>query len=574
MYRLLRSIGLTLALAAPGLAMKQDLILYKHAGRYAAFPSLYRAPSDELWVSFGWNTTRSHYGRAAGGRTGSEHLYSPDAGKTWRRQGRDKGFKPCPPEVSAFVLKDGTLLTLAPRMHEVLPLSKRKELEARGVAVRVWKDHISASYRVLMRRKKPGAKTWEVKYVRLPRIASIGGFGRGQVLDDGTILKPVYGRVSKADPVTRAWVLRSTDRGDSWSLVTQAYDGVHTFNEAELIQLPDGGVLGMIRAFAGSDARRPYERGFLWQVVSTDRGKTWSRPVMTPIWGYPPNLVLTKQGEVLCTYGYRRPPYGIRACFSRDGGKTWDVANEVILRWDALPNGPGPGRGGIGDLGYPRTVQLNDGSFFTVYYITLGDGVTHIEATRWTRDYVGPRNLPRGQAAIPKPDPSLPPEFIVGEVGPMRLRYGLMQSFIATEPQIEMVAIRVAKESGRPELTHTTGLSVAIRKPRGAQWWTPILARSRRLKPDEVNIGGWNAFVFDKPVKVTPGETYVLTVYNFDYVGGGPLRLRKGLSGDHSWYLNSGLGQPGGYPNGGCAPNLETDLAFKVYSRKGPLPSR
>ena len=56
-------------------------------------------------------------------------------------------------------------------------------------------------------------------------------------------------------------------------------------------------------------------------------------------------------------------------------------------------------------------------------------------------------------------------ENIIGEGGSVRLVYGLMQSFIATEARIGMVAIRVSEESGRENLTHTHGLSVAIRKP-------------------------------------------------------------------------------------------------------------
>ena len=63
---------------------------------------------------------------------------------------------------------------------------------------------------------------------------------------------------------------------------------------------------------------------------------------------------------------------------------------------------------------------------------------------------------------------------------------------------------------------------------------------------------------------VTPGEVYVLTIYNLDYIPGAKPRLRKGLEGDHRWYLNSGIGEVGGYE----------DYAFKVYSKPGPLPLR
>ena len=550
------------------------MVLYRQPSHYAAFPSLYRSSTDELWVSFGWNTTRSHYGRAAGGQTGGEALHSPDGGDTWRQRGKDKKYVELPEQYGAFALNDGTLLSIGPRMHEVLPMSKKDELEKQGVLVKVWPaGHISASYRVLMRRKMPGTAKWEATYVKLPPFGSMGGFGQGAALDDGTILKPVYGVGHKDDPASRSWVLRSQDRGSSWQLVTMAYDGLHSFNEAELLQLPDGRVLGMVRAFGGRGGAPRHDWGFLWQTISADRGLTWSKPVMTPMWGYPPHLLLTNKGEVLCTYGYRRLPFGIRACFSRDQARTWDIENEVILRYDALPEGPGPGRGAAGDLGYPRTVQLRDGSFFTVYYITLGDGVTHIAATKWTRDYVGPRHMKRGPAAVPAPDPSLPAECILGEVAPLRLVYGVMQSFIPVAAHVKMVAVRVSQESGREGLVHTHGLFVAVRKPSAASWWTESLGASRTLKPEEVKIDGWNAFVFDKPVSVTPGETYALTVYNRDYIGGGKTRLKDGLTGDHSWYLNSNRRQPSGYPNGSISARDEADIAFKVYHEVGPLPT-
>ena len=61
--------------------------------------------------------------------------------------------------------------------------------------------------------------------------------------------------------------------------------------------------------------------------------------------------------RILCTYGYRRPPFGERACLS-DDGITWDPANEVIIRDDA-PNG---------DLGYPASVELDSSRILTIYY--------------------------------------------------------------------------------------------------------------------------------------------------------------------------------------------------------------
>jgi len=51
-------------------------------------------------------------------------------------------------------------------------------------------------------------------------------------------------------------------------------------------------------------------------------------------------------GAVVCVYGYRLVPFGRRAMVSRDGGPD-------------------------GDLGYPASVELRDGSVFTIYYQKL-----------------------------------------------------------------------------------------------------------------------------------------------------------------------------------------------------------
>ncbi|MBQ5974044.1 MAG: exo-alpha-sialidase, partial [Oscillospiraceae bacterium] len=54
--------------------------------------------------------------------------------------------------------------------------------------------------------------------------------------------------------------------------------------------------------------------------------------------------------------GRRKEPFGQRAYVSYDGGETW--ADEYVLRDDGFN----------GDLGYPATAELPDGSLITVYY--------------------------------------------------------------------------------------------------------------------------------------------------------------------------------------------------------------
>jgi hypothetical protein len=90
--------------------------------------------------------------------------------------------------------------------------------------------------------------------------------------------------------------------------------------------------------------------------------------------GKPPHLTKLRDGRILVTYGYRFAPYGERACISSDGGTTWDYDNEIIIRDDA-PSG---------DLGYPASIELEDGTVLTVYYQQEYPGEkTCLMATKW-----------------------------------------------------------------------------------------------------------------------------------------------------------------------------------------------
>ena len=67
---------------------------------------------------------------------------------------------------------------------------------------------------------------------------------------------------------------------------------------------------------------------------------------------------------MLCTYGYRRDPMGVRGCISEDGVH-WDVANEFVIReGGTAPIEAEPGW--YWHIGYPTSIQLQDGTIFTV----------------------------------------------------------------------------------------------------------------------------------------------------------------------------------------------------------------
>ena len=158
--------------------------------------------------------------------------------------------------------------------------------------------------------------------------------------------------------------MTSTDEGQSWERLgtVPLLEGTEpgNYHEPHVAELADGKLVGLIRsAMAASEGQDDImgELEFsMFQSVSTDGGRTWSRAEPLGFHGSPPHLLVHSSGALVCVYGYRQEPYGERAMLSRDGGESWDY--DYILRDD------GPDR----DLGYPSSVELADGSLLTMYY--------------------------------------------------------------------------------------------------------------------------------------------------------------------------------------------------------------
>ena len=93
----------------------------------------------------------------------------------------------------------------------------------------------------------------------------------------------------------------------------------------------------------------------------------------TGMWGQPGSIIRLSNGNILCTYGYRKKPFGVRCCISRDHGETWDVDNEIVVR-DDCPTW---------DCGYPFSIELPDGHVFTVYYFVDDKRTRYVAGTHW-----------------------------------------------------------------------------------------------------------------------------------------------------------------------------------------------
>ncbi|HKJ26118.1 MAG TPA: sialidase family protein [Anaerolineales bacterium] len=297
-------------------------------------------------------------------------LKSEDDGETWSDGTIIPAFDPergeQDPSIQAF--DDGMLMVNFFQWF-VVPEEEKDRLKypARQQIDGSWAD-VEGPFVI---RSMDGGQTWEKEPVYadsapLPR----GGTSDAVIkLPNGDLMMGIYG----ADPgsgVCRAYSILSKDGGDTWgepALIAKDPEGKISFEEPAIAITPDGNLIAMIR----SGEPRKYQ--YLYQAFSYDMGKTWEGLEETAMWGHPAHVLQLRDGRMLCSYGYRREPFGIRASLSHDGGKTWDVANEAILRQD----------GGSRDLGYPCSVELGDGEILTVYYIHGDDGIRHIAGTKW-----------------------------------------------------------------------------------------------------------------------------------------------------------------------------------------------
>ncbi len=201
-----------------------------------------------------------------------------------------------------------------------------------------------------VRVSRDGGLTWG-ETVRVPVSAPHGPIR----LADGTLF--YLGHWMYCDEVSpdANAVYTSRDEGATWQKIAEV-PGSEGYEEPHAVQLPGGRILGAFRCDKHGVNPADPDTFTVLTSYSDDGGRTWS-PLKTPgICGAPPHLLLHSSGALICSVGRRKEPFGQRAYVSYDGGETW--ADEYVLRDDGFN----------GDLGYPATAELPDGSLITVYY--------------------------------------------------------------------------------------------------------------------------------------------------------------------------------------------------------------
>jgi sialidase-1 len=180
-------------------------------------------------------------------------------------------------------------------------------------------------------------------------------------MPDGSILMAVIGYGINGDAKNIASVmLRSTDKSQTWkyhsTIASDPGGKLGGFVEPGIVRTKSGRIVAGLRNHGPDNA--------VYTTYSDDGGKNWAAIQKTAMYGHPVDLIQLADGRLMATYGIRPQhaiPGGVRACFSHDDGKSWDIHTEVQLRNDFLN----------WDVGYPESLELPDGRVLTVYYYNL-----------------------------------------------------------------------------------------------------------------------------------------------------------------------------------------------------------
>lgn len=360
---LLVSILTTLAWPLPGVsnepAEKTNVIVYREDGRFGGWPANNGIWSwgQEIVVGFtlGYHLDKESGHTIDGNRPQVPRLArSLDGGKTWKI------------EVPSFLDEN----------------DKEKPLTECPGGI----DFTQPNFAMMIRMQKGGSgysyfywsndrcKTWQGPY-QLPKYDRKSMISRTDYIVNGPHDMAAFLTAPKADGI-EGWPMcvHTTDGGKTWKQLSwigkEPEKGGYAIMPTTVRVSPNE-LFTYIRCRGAENGQRKW---WIEPYRSLDNGLSWTLEKENTIdnAGNPAHMVKLQDGRLALTYGYRRVPYGIRARLSDDKGKTWGP--EIVLRDD----------GGNWDLGYPRTIQRDDGKMVTIYYFNdARSKYRYIAATIW-----------------------------------------------------------------------------------------------------------------------------------------------------------------------------------------------
>jgi NADH dehydrogenase FAD-containing subunit len=357
---------------APEIEIVETRVISWKAPLYHGWPTLAKRADGELLLAFsgGRETHVCPFGRL-------EWMRSKDSGVSWGWpqvlldspiDDRDAGVV----ETSRGTLLVTHFTSLA--FEPILERAERTPIGQQGGFTDVklldeWRaarDRLTPAQRqselgCYMIRSTDDGTTWSARY-RVPVNSPHGPIA----IRDGRLLYAGKGLWDGG----QLGFYESSDDGLSWQLLaklpTRPGDDPQLYHELHAVQATDGTCLCHIRN------GNPNGQGETLQTESCDGGKTWTVPHSIGVWGLPSHLLKLSDDRLLMTYGYRRGPFGNQCRVSTDSGQSW--SDPITLSQDGIG----------GDLGYPSTVECNDGSLVTVWYEVLQDSpLAQLRQARW-----------------------------------------------------------------------------------------------------------------------------------------------------------------------------------------------
>ena len=352
----------------------KDILIYKDAKFHSAFPSIVRRPDGELLVAF----RRAPDWRPLGAK-GYTHTdpnsylvltRSKDNGKNWSEP---KIFSAHPwggsQDPCMVQLRDKSILCASYAWAMIPPVVFPKLKQP------VFNHGSFAFLGGYLLRSKDGGDSWGKPIIPPPSkdesILDIFGnlipvYNRGAMCEgkDGWLFWVTASNDSQKSGKSSTHLMISENKGTTWKYsCVVGRDEKATFNESSIYETPKGDLVAFMRTENFGD------HGCI--ARSTDHGKSFQKFQEMGFQGHPFYPMQLPDQRVLLVYGYRHPPFGVRARVLNPECTDFTTAKEIVWRDD----------GGGGDLGYPWATMISKKQAMVVYYFNIGDGTREIDGT-------------------------------------------------------------------------------------------------------------------------------------------------------------------------------------------------
>lgn len=265
---------------------------------------------------------------------------STDGGVLWEKAGTVAEHEPLTARVNhaAGLTSDGTLVAVVSGF--VKPKRGDERVPRPSETLEPW-----------ICRSDDGGKSWRHDVAEI--ASARHGLGARGLIPFGDIVAAADGSLRMCvypynlERVFSAYSLVSRDNGKTWD--EPAVIGLEDYNETALLRAEEKTWLA---------ASRTTKDAHLEMFVSEDDCESWrSLGVVTLPNQHPGHLLSLSDRRILLTYGIRnRGLLGVAGRVSADGGRSWGAPFLLVELQ------------GSRDVGYPSSVQVDEGTIVTAYY--------------------------------------------------------------------------------------------------------------------------------------------------------------------------------------------------------------